>query len=49
MSEMCMWLGQGGVGGKGCVDKRIGDLGCTSSVGTGGVLDVCLCLNCGDV
>ena len=43
MCEMCIWLARGGVGGG--VVSGLG-LGFTNPVGTGGVLDICLCLGC---
>ena len=39
--ELCMCLVRGGVGGEGV--RGLG-LGFTNPVGTGGMLDVCLCL-----
>ena len=44
-----MCLAWGGVGGKGGEWMRGLGLDCTYPVGTGGVLDVCLCFGCGDV
>ena len=44
---MCM--AQGGVGGEGGEWMRGLGLGFTNPVGTGGVLDVCLCFGCGGV
>ena len=42
--EMCMCLARGGVGGEGGGEWMRGlGLGFTNPVGTGGVLDVCLC------
>ena len=46
---MCMCLARDGGGGDGRgVNQRIG-FGISNSVGTGGVLDVSLCLGCGGV
>ena len=45
--DMCMCLARGGVGGEGGEWMRELVLGFTNPVGTGGVLDVCLC--CGGV
>ena len=46
---MCMCLARGGVGGEGG-EWMIGlSLGFTNPVGTGGVLDVCLCFGCDGV
>ena len=43
---MCMCLARGGVGRKGeCIRGLC--MGFTNPVGTGGVLDVCLCFGCG--
>ena len=42
--EVCMCLARGGVGGEGGEWMRGLGLGFTNPVGTGGVLDVCLCL-----
>ena len=39
----------GGVGGEGGEWMRGLGLGFTNPVGTGGVLDVCVCLGCGSV
>ena len=39
--DMCMCLARGGVGGEWM--RELG-LGFTNPVGTGGVLDICLCL-----
>ena len=44
-----MCLVRGGVGGEGGEWMRGLGLGFTNPVGTGGVLDVCLCLGCSDV
>ena len=41
--EMCMCLARGGVGGEGGEWMRGLGLGFTNPVGTGEVLDVCLC------
>ena len=38
---MCMCLARGGVGGKKWMREL--DLGFTNPLGTGGVLDMCLC------
>ena len=43
---MCMCLARGGLRGEGV--SGLG-LGFTNPVGTGGVLDVCLCVGCGGV
>ena len=40
---MCMCLVRGGVGGEGGKWMKGSGLGFTNPVGTGGVLDVCLC------
>ena len=45
--DMC--LARGGVGGDGPEWMRGLGLGFTNPVGTGGVLDVCLCFGCGGV
>ena len=45
---VCVWLG-GGVGVEGDEWMRELGLGFTNHVGTGGVLDVCLCFGCGGV
>ena len=47
--EMCMYLARGGVGGDGAEWIRGLGLGITTPVGTGGMLDLCLCLGCGCV
>ena len=44
---MCMCLARGGVGGEGGEWMRELGLGFTNPVGTGGVLDMCLCFGCG--
>ena len=44
-----MCLARGGVGGEGGEWMRGLGLGLTNPVGTGGVLDVCLCFGCGGV
>ena len=44
--EMCMYLVRGGVGDEWM--RGLG-LGFTNPVGTGEVLDVCLCFGCGGV
>ena len=44
-----MCLARGGVGGEGGEWMRRLGLGFTNPVGTGGVLDVCLCFGCGGV
>ena len=49
VSEMCMCLARGSVGGDEVEWIRGLGLGLTDPVGTGGVLDVCLCLGCGGV
>ena len=47
---MCMCLARGGVGVGGGVEWMRGlGLNFTNPVGTGGVLDVCLCFGCGGV
>ena len=46
---MCMCLARGGVGGEGGELMRGLGLGFTNPVGTGEVLDVCLCFSCGGV
>ena len=46
---MCMCLARGGVGGEGGEWMRGLGLDVTNPVGTGGVLDVCLCFGCGGV
>ena len=46
---MCMCLARGGVDGEGDEWMRGFGLGFTNPVGTGGVLDVCLCFGCGGV
>ena len=47
--EMCMYFARGGVGGEGDEWMRGVGLGFTNPVGTGEVLDVCLCFDCGGV
>ena len=47
--SMCMGLARGGVEGEGGEWMRELCLGFTNPVGTGGVLDVCLCFGCGGV
>ena len=47
--DMCMPLARGSVGGEGGEWMRGLGLGFTNPVGTGGVLDVCLCFGCGGV
>ena len=42
-------FGSGGVGGEGGEWMRELGLGFTNPVGTGGVLDMCLCFGCGGV
>ena len=42
-----MCLARVGVGGEGCEWMRGLGLSFTNHVGTGGVLDVCLCVGCG--
>ena len=42
-------FGSGGVGGEGGEWMRELVLGFTNPVGTGGVLDMCLCFGCGGV
>ena len=50
VGEVCdMCLGRGGVGEDGGEWMRGLSLGFTKPVRTGGVLDVCLCLDCGGV
>ena len=49
VSEMCMSLARGGVGGEWGEWMRGLGLGFTNPVITGGVLDVCMWLGCGDV
>ena len=44
--DMCMCLARGGVGGEGGEWMRRLGLGLTNPVGTGGALDVCLCMGC---
>ena len=48
---MCMCLCRGSVGREGdeCMRGLGLGLGFSNPVGTGGVLDVCLCLGCGGV
>ena len=43
---VCVWLG-GAMGGEGGEWMRELVLGFTNPVGTGGVLDMCLCFGCG--
>ena len=43
---VCVWVGVGGEGGEGM--RGLG-FGFTNLLGTGGVLDVCLCFGCGGV
>ena len=47
MRYVCVWLGRRGWRGGESI-RGLG-LGFTNLVGTGGVLDVCLCFSCGDV
>ena len=47
--EMCICLARRSVGGEGGEWMRGLGLGFINPVGTGGVLDVCLCLCCGGV
>ena len=47
--EMCMCFARGGVGADGGAWMKGLGLGFTNPVGTGVVLDVCLCLGCGGV
>ena len=47
--DRSMCLARGGVGGEGGKWMRGMGLGYTNPVGTGGVLDVCLCFGCGGV
>ena len=49
VSDMCMCLAWGRVGGEGGEWMRELGLGVTNPVGTGGVLDICLCFGCGGV
>ena len=42
-------LGSGWCGWRGCEWMRELDLGFSNPVGTGGVLDMCLCFGCGGV
>ena len=44
-----MCVARGGIGGEGGEWMRVLDLDFTNPVGTGGVLNVCLCLGCGGV
>ena len=44
-----MCLARGGMGGEGGEWMREFGLGFTNYVGTGGVLDMCLCFGCGGV
>ena len=46
---MCMCLARGGVSEEGVEWMRRLGLGFTNPVGTGEVLDVCLCFGCGGV
>ena len=46
---MCMCLARGTVGGEGGKWMRGLNFGFTNPLGTGGVLDVCLCFGCGGV
>ena len=46
---MCMCLARSGVGGEGDEWMRGLGFGFTIPVGIGGVLDVCLCFDCGGV
>ena len=46
---MCMWLARGGVGGEGGEWMAGSGVCFTNPVGTGGVLNVCLCFGCGGV
>ena len=45
----CVCLARGGVGGEGGEWMRGLGMCFTNPVGTGGVLDVCLCFGCGGV
>ena len=45
----CVCLSRGGVGGEGGKWMRELGLGFTNPVGTGGVLDMCLCFGCSGV
>ena len=45
---VCVWLGAGWVDRGGEWMRKLG-LGFTNYVGTGGVLDMCLCFGCGGV
>ena len=53
MTCVCVWLGavwvERGVGGEGGEWMRELGLGFTNPLGTGGVLDMCLCFGCGGV
>ena len=49
VSDMCMFLARGGMGGEGGEWMRELWFGFTNPVETGGVLDVCLCFGCGGV
>ena len=49
MTCVCVWLGAVWVGRGGVEWMRELGLGFTNPVGTGGVLDVCLCFGCGGV
>ena len=49
LCEMCMRLARDGVGREGGEWMRGLGLGFTNPVGTGGLLDVCVCLGCGGV
>ena len=44
-----MCLARGGVGGEGGEWMRALGLGFTNPLGTGGVLDMCMCFGCGGV
>ena len=49
MTRVCVWLGAVWAERGGGEWMRELGLGFTNSVGTGGVLDVCLCFGCGGV